>query len=665
MNKTHTASLLGARSTMASGTVESSSQGSNPEQQQQQQQGISRSKLVQRLLATSANLPAFINDLLTTQAVVVAGTEAAGFLLEKAEGGFGLKPIAHIRPDQSDSETRQAALNAFTEIIKPCIQQNKDGAIEVGGGTAGDVEPQFCLVTLLRNEGEVVAASAVITRCRDVERAQQRLMSMQLVAGYFDLFTLRRSVDQSRSIAQSHQHVLQLATAVATAEGFNSAAMNLCNELATRTGATRVSIGWLKGTRIRVKALSHTEQFDKRQELIVQIERAMEECLDQEEIVHHDGTIGEEGGGGTQNVTREAQALSRAQGGNTVISLPLRRQDEIIGVLTLEFSPGTKLGPQAATGLAVAADLLAPQLYDRYQNDRWLITKTGISIRETAKLAIGPKHMLAKTVIVLLAGITVFLCLYSPMYRVAAKFTLLPTERRLISAPYDGQIAEVLFDITKDTTVTEGQPLVRFDTTELALQLGQAKLKAAQADARREMALDERTQDGRPKVAEARQAELERDEALEAAKELQWKIDNGTIKAPYAGQILQGDLKNQIGKTVKEGEPLIEIGQRDKLRGELKVAERDIQDVKRGQKGMLRTSAQPGDKYPFTVENVVPKANPVEGDNKFIIYATLDSASQQWYPGQEGEARIDVRNEPLIWQWTHRLIEFVRLKLWV
>jgi hypothetical protein len=66
--------------------------------------------------------------------------------------------------------------------------------------------------------------------------------------------------------------------------------MNLCNELSTRTGATRVSIGWLKGTRVRVKALSHTEQFDKRQELIVQLERAMEECLDQEEIVHFDAT---------------------------------------------------------------------------------------------------------------------------------------------------------------------------------------------------------------------------------------------------------------------------------------------------------------------------------------------------------------------------------------
>src|SRR4029079_3082412 len=161
---------------------------------------------------------------------------------------------------------------AFQDLIQPCITQGKDGALEVGG--AGDtIDPQFCLVTLLRNEGEVVAASAVITRCANLDRAQQRLASMQLVAGYFDLYTLKRTSEQARTIAQSHQHVLQLATAVATAQAFQSAAMNLCNELSTRTGASRVSIGWLKGEKIRVKALSHTEEFDKRQELIVQLER--------------------------------------------------------------------------------------------------------------------------------------------------------------------------------------------------------------------------------------------------------------------------------------------------------------------------------------------------------------------------------------------------------
>jgi hypothetical protein len=124
--------------------------------------------------------------------------------------------------------------------------------------------------------------------------------------------------------------------------------------------------------------------------------------------------------------------------------IPLRRKADVIGVLTLEFSPGQKLGPQAATGLAVAADLLAPQLYDRYQNDRWLITKTGISIREGVKMATGPKHWVAKLIIIgsILALLVLMDWVRVPFappswgldlripYRVSARFAFAPVERR-------------------------------------------------------------------------------------------------------------------------------------------------------------------------------------------------------------------------------------------
>src|SRR5947209_8170460 len=130
---------------MASGIVESSSQESASDQPQQPG---GRSKLVQRLLGSSSGLPQFLNDLLNTMAVVVAGTEAAGFVIERGgENGqeTSLRPIAHLRPDESDQDTRAAAVKAFQEIIAPCVQQNKDGAIEVGSPDGG--EPQYCLVT--------------------------------------------------------------------------------------------------------------------------------------------------------------------------------------------------------------------------------------------------------------------------------------------------------------------------------------------------------------------------------------------------------------------------------------------------------------------------------------------------------------------------------------
>lgn len=152
-----------------------------------------RSKLVERLLDATASLPVFMKDLLQTMAVTVAGTEAVGFILDRDEGNpTGLRPITHIRPDEADDELRASAIKAFVEIIVPCVQQNQDAAIEVDSPDEG--ESQFCLVTLLRLEGRAVAVAAIIARCSDQERAEERLATTQMVAGYFELYMIRRAV---------------------------------------------------------------------------------------------------------------------------------------------------------------------------------------------------------------------------------------------------------------------------------------------------------------------------------------------------------------------------------------------------------------------------------------------------------------------------------------
>jgi len=632
---------------VASGIVES--QGS---ESSSQEQGSSRSKMVQRLLTASANLPQFINDLLTTQAVMVAGTEAAGFATEAGEQGATLRLIAHIRPDESTAEMRAAAIAAFQELLKPCIAQGRDGAIEIQSGDNAP-EPQYCLITLLRADGQLVAATAVITRCRNLERAQQRLMSMQLVAGYFDLFSLRRNSEQAQIIAHSHQHVLQLATAVATAEGFESAAMNLCNELATRTGASRVSLGWFKGQRIRVKALSHTEQFDKKQELVKLLETVMEECVDQEEPVHFDPE-----GGGTANVSRSAQILSRGEGGNIVLSLPLRRRADVVGAITLEFPPVQRISQQAFTGLSVAVDLLAPQLYDRYQNDRWLITKAGLSLRELGKKIIGPQHMLAKVLSAAAVGAVLFLCLFKPIYHVSAPFQFEAIDKRKLEAPFDGYIKSVL--VRPGDRVKKDQPLLTMDVSDIKLKLDAAKAEAAKAHAQYvKFAADPEKQ------ADAAIAQAQIDAANAEARLYQDQIDRAQVKAPFEGLVLKGDLTDQVLAPKKQGDELFIVAANDSLRAELSVSERDIQDLQPGQRGKLATTSLPTQKYGFLIERIVPLGQAKEGDNVFTVYAKLDQLVDTWRPGMAGEARIDVRKRPVIWIWTHKLVDYVRLKLWI
>lgn len=631
----------------------------------QPSKGGNRHQLVQRLLDSSASLPAFINDLLTTQAVTVAGTEAAGFLLERNGEQASLRPIAHIRPDESSPEVRAQALAAFQDLIKPCIEQGRDGAIEVSPSGQDGSEAQYCLITLLRADGDVVGVSAVITRCMNTDRAKQRLMSMQLVAGYFDLFTLRRNSDQARMIAQSHQHVLQLATSVATAEGFTSAAMNLCNELATRAHATRVSLGWLKGKQIKIVALSHTEQFDKKQELVVMLQKVMEECMDQEAMVQYDPN-----GKGTDNVTRDASALSRTQGGHIVLSLPLRRKAEVVGVVTLEFLPQQKVGPQVASGLAIAVDLLAPQLYDRYQNDRYLITKAGISAKNVAAATIGPKYMISKLVAVLLIALVAFTILYHPMYRVAAPFQFVPTSRFTLVAPQDGEIGElavVTDPVTKKErkikpgdAIKKGQILVKLDTRELELEKLQAESARSEALFKADQAR------GEDKQAEARQAMEQAEAAAAKAAVLALQIENATIRSPIDGVWLLKDLEDRIGSRVRQGDELCVVGQPDSLKVEMSVPERDIQQVKVGQKVWVATNSLPGDKYEAVVERIIPMSNPdpKAADNTFKVYCTAKQSAATWRPGMAGEGRIEIEEKPLYWILSHRLVDFVKLKLW-
>jgi hypothetical protein len=107
------------------------------------------------------------------------------------------------------------------------------------------------------------------------------------------------------------------------------------------------------------------------------------------------------------------------------------------------------------------------------------------------------------------------------------------------------------------------------------------------------------------------------------------------------------------------------FGRPDNLHAALLVNERDIQDIAVGERGSLATTSKPSEKYKFTIDRVDPLGVAKEGSNVFTVYATLDQTSPSWRPGMAGEARVDIDKRTWAWIWTHRLIEFVRLKTWL
>ncbi len=630
--------------------------------QEQQKKGASqesaRLKLVQRLLAAGEDLPAFLQDLLNTQAMVVAGTEAAAFMVDRSPEGDKLVPLVHLRPDQANEEVRQRAIAAFTKLVTPCIEQNREGAFEVGPpDDAG--ERQYCLATVLRSEGRAVGVTAVVTRCRGIERARQRLASMELVAGYFEIYSMRRSSEQARLVANSHQGVLQLMGAIATVEGFEASAKNICNELATRTGAARVALGWLKGRNVKIVALSHTDKFDKKQELLVQTRRVMEESIDQEQIVHYDPA-----GGGTDNVTREAAAYSRQNGNCSLVTVPLRRLGEVVGAITLEYSPDRKPDQAAAQMVALTGDVLTPQLYDRYENDRNIFVKIGVTTKRTAQEYLGVKHTLAKIIaasLLIIAGVLIF---YRPVYRVSAPFTFAAQDKRAVASPTDGFLAEIGIidgqEVRPGMKVKAGDVLARLDTEDLAMQRREALTRANALQKEADMKLHQQG-----KTAEALILLEQRKAALAEAELLSWRIERATITSPIDGEIIRGDWRDRRGAPVKQGDILYEIASLKDIELEIDVAENDIQMIREQQTGVFSTTSDPGPEYRFVVDRIVPLGEPKDGSNVFKVYARIDGELLDvWKPGMVGEAKIETERARLIWIWTHRFTDWLRLKMW-
>jgi hypothetical protein len=60
----------------------------------------------------------------------------------------------------------------------------------------------------------------------------------------------------------------------------------------------------------------------------------------------------------------------------------------------------------------------------------------------------------------------------------------------------------------------------------------------------------------------------------------------------------------------------------------------------------------------------MPVSTPGEGKNTFRVEARPAELPERLQPGMEGVAKVKVDRRRLIWIWTHRAVDWLRLTLW-
>jgi multidrug resistance efflux pump len=142
------------------------------------------------------------------------------------------------------------------------------------------------------------------------------------------------------------------------------------------------------------------------------------------------------------------------------------------------------------------------------------------------------------------------------------------------------------------------------------------------------------------------------------------KLARVTLKAPFDGIVVSGDLSQLLGAPVETGKILFQVAPLDDYRVVLQADERDIADLHKGQHGELSLSGLPFQHLVFQVKQITPVATVQDGRNFFRVEAQLDTAPDQIRPGMEGVAKVDVGSRKLIWIWTHSLVDWVRNWAW-
>ncbi len=506
-------------------------------------------------------------------------------------------------------------------------------------------EPQDQAACPLMVDTRLIGAVAVTMVARPLNR--QKEIIRQLQAGSVWLETLVR---QQTLAAQSQLAlVVRLVASSLDHPDFTAATMNVTSELALALDCSRVSLGFLRGSRLSVDAISNTTLPDSRSSLVQALGACMQEALDQRDTVLYPDSRPQLG------INHHHRQFHKEHN-STLCTVVLPVDTTLVGALTLERSGNKTFTRREVEQAELIGSLIGPVLAIRRRSDRGILRTLREDISGGLGRLFGPGHLLLKTATTLIALFLVLAVLATGEYQVTSPATLEATIQRVVIAPQDGFLAQG--KVRPGDVVHKGDLLGTLDDQQLKLEQKKirSRLQQLARQYRQSFAHHDRSEINiiRAKINQAK-AQLNL-----VGQELR----RTHLLAPFDGVIVSGDLSQSLGAPVKRGDILFTVAPLDHFLLALQVDERDIDEIAPGQEGTLVLQGMVGRKLPLRVSRITPVASLVQHKNCFRVEADLDFASDLLRPGMTGVAKIPVGRRRLLWITTHRFLDWLRLKLW-
>ena len=567
-----------------------------------------------------------------------------GLLLLHAADEDTWKRVASWPAGAPQSAVPRTFLNVASGLAAEAVQaESAQRALDDDGGTALAVR-----VELDEAQQTCVAAFRVPGTPDDIDSLLARLL---LVRDTPALFQVRRKLGQAQQDVDHVSSVLDLITAMGEPSKFRATAMVFCNELAGRHACDRVGLGWFERSEaMRLQVLSHTERFERKMDAVKLLEFAMEEALDQDdELVLPTPED-------NQLVVADSEAYAKQFEIPYLCSVPIRVEGDPVGVVTCERR-SAEFNPSDLRLLRLSCDLAARRLDDLKRRDRWIGARAARGLRDLLGKFLGVERTWIKVLSIAICVALGVLCFGRKLYRVEAPFMLRSDDMLHLSAPFDGYIADVKVRIGDE--VAAQQPLLTLDTRELLLESASAEADHMRYQREAEKARAENS------LADMQIALAQAEQVKARLGLVRQRLAQSNIHADFPGVVVSGDLKERIGFPVSKGEELFRISRAGAMYVEAEVSEKDIHDVQVDQLGEVAFASEPRLHFPVRIARVHPSGQVRDGENVFIVRCEFVGEVQPWWrSGMSGISKLNAGRRNLLWIFTHKTVDFLRLRLW-
>ena len=483
------------------------------------------------------------------------------------------------------------------------------------------------------------------------------LTTVALAMGWIHATLMHAQAEATKDEESAAQSALQAIVAFITQRRFSEAARALMTDFAGRYRCDRVALGLARGSRVRVVAISNTGNFSRSLSLARKLRMAMEEAFDQEHVLLWPLPMGMVPDGGAPDMILERQSeLAVNDTERSVLTVPLFDGRRYRGVILFERGGGVSFAAHEVQRIVALCALLTPIIIEKRDNNRWLIIRAAVALRDLLQRALGRSHLVLKAAV--LAGVLSVVALFVVQADrdVVAEAVVQGTEVRTLAAPFAGFIAEA--PQREGDRIRKGDILVRLDDRDFILELTRLTALRAQTELELDKVMSERNR-AEAALTASRLRQIDAQIAL-----AQQQIDRSRIEAPFDGLVTAGDMTRSVGKSVDQGEPLLVIAPLAEYRVDLYVPEDQIDLIRKGQAAVLKVTPLPQRSYALTLRDTMPVARYENGSTRYQVEARFTAQIDGLVPGMTGAVRVAVDRQSLAQLWFGPLVDRARLWLW-